>query len=143
MNRIKIILLSLCVLLPSMLLAQSYKDVDELVKAYSNKSDVEYTDANRAMIWMVKAAAPKGAMDGVKSLQILNFKQGSTSAVYKQFRSQAEAVFAATSMEQVEREETDKGYMEVFANPNSKVLEYMMFMFENDSAAVMLMRGEK
>ncbi len=136
------LLLLLLLLTPTLLLAQQ-SSISSLVESYSNHSSVKYTKAGKAVIWMVKAAAPKGSMDGVKSMTIREFSDGATSSDYRAFRSKAVSIFQQSGAECVASESTDKGAMEVYMERKENPTEYMMFMHGDDGSEVfMLMEGK-
>ncbi|MFI3332687.1 MAG: DUF4252 domain-containing protein [Rikenellaceae bacterium] len=136
-----IIICCIALLAPTLLLAQ--QSINTLVESYSNVDNVNYTKAGKAVIWMVKAAAPKGSMDGVKSMIVLEFKGGSTSSEYSSFRSKALTIFKQSGAVCVANEDTDKGSMEVYMERKESPTEYMMFMHGDDNSEVfMLMEGK-
>ncbi len=142
--KIKHLLLTLLLLTPTLLLAQP-KSAAALVERYSTRNDVEYVKANKTILWMVKASAPKGSMEGVKELEILNFKGGDTSPAYREFRRDAEALFASLGVTCASKEKTEKGLTEVFVEPGRPVTQYMMFVHDDQKGdkIFMLMQGEK
>ncbi len=100
--------------------------------------DVDYIEANKAIIWMVKARAPKGSMNGVDALQLLNFKDGAASSSYKNFREQVTALFDQLSIECITSEMTKEGLMEVFMRREQNPTESMVFT-HNKKGEVMFM----
>ncbi len=141
--KIKHLLLTLLLLAPTLLLAQP-QTTKTLMERYSTRSDVEYVKANKAILWMVKASAPKGSMEGVKELEILNFKGGNETKAYRDFRHDAEALFASLDAKCVSKERTEKGLTEVFIAPERPITEYMMFIHDDEGDIIfMLMQGEK
>lgn len=141
--KIKHLLLTLLLLIPTLLAAQP-RSVSALMEKYSTRKDVEYVKANKAILWMVKASAPKGSMEGVKELEILSFKGGDKSHAYREFRNDAEKLFHTLDAKCVSKERTEKGVAEAFVESKRPVTQYMMFVHDDSGDTIfMLMRGEK
>ncbi len=127
--------------LPILLFAQ--QSTTSLVESYSAKSNVKYTKAGKAIVWMIKKSAPKGAMDGVESIKILEFKGGASSQEYIAFRAESKALFAKMGAECVSSENMPEGSAEVYMERKQNPTEYMMFMHGDDGSEVfMLMQGD-
>ncbi|MFI3285607.1 MAG: DUF4252 domain-containing protein [Rikenellaceae bacterium] len=141
--RSKLIYLSfIAILFPVLLMAQ-HSTVSSLVDSFSERNNVKYTKAGKAVIWMVKASAPKGAMDGVRSMKILEFKGGTKSVEYIDFHTQAMALFAKNGANRVVNEKKDDVSMEVYIEIKENPTEYMMFMHSADDGEIfMLMEGD-
>ncbi len=150
----KQIIATICALLLSSVWGQAheiqttqaqYGSVKELVEAYSNREGVDYVDAPKAVIWMIKAKSPKGTMDGVKKLYLLNF-DGATES-YSSFRAEALELFEQLGIECVEEERSKETSMEIYMETPAEAAEYisefMMFMLsEKGDQVFMLMQGE-
>ncbi|MFI3324392.1 MAG: DUF4252 domain-containing protein [Rikenellaceae bacterium] len=151
--KIKQLIIALLLLVPTLLVAQpknsdhkpaAPRTANALVEQYSSRKDVEYVKANKAILWMVKASAPKGSMEGVKELEILNFKGGDKTQAYREFRRDAEALFTSLRAECLSKEQTNKGLTEVYAERKRPITQYMMFVHDDKGDIIfMLMQGEK
>lgn len=131
MNSIKRVFGSLILLLlPSFAVAQ-YQDVTSLVGAYAKQKGISHTHLGKGMIWMAKASAPKGAMDGVESIDVLKFDNGVESPLFIKFKASADSLFAAIGAECVVSEPTKKGSMDVFMERKESPTEYMMFTYDS------------
>ncbi len=138
----KFVLVSLvALLLPTMLCAQP-KSLKELTHSYSTHPDVEYVEAGKAIIWMIKAKTPKGAMDGVKLIDILAFKADKAQATYAKFRSEVLALYEREGIKCVKSEKGKDGLAEVYMEEGcTKLTEYSMFI-SDDKGNVTFMRLE-
>ncbi|MFR9636630.1 MAG: DUF4252 domain-containing protein, partial [Rikenellaceae bacterium] len=96
----------------------------------SKRDGVSYTHVGKNMVWMAKAAAPKGAMDGVENIHILKF-DNRISALYSTFHASADSLFTALGAELVAAEPTKKGSMEVYMERKERPTEYMTFEYSN------------
>lgn len=126
-----------------MLLAAQSKPLKSLIKNYSEVEGVTYTEAGKSVIWMVKTAAPKGSMDGVERLTILQFKDGHNSKDFTAFRAATMEICREHEILCAAREKTKKGSIEVHMQRSESPKEYIMFMSGDDgSEVVMYMEGE-
>ncbi len=137
----KVILLLMLLAMPISIYAQ-HKSLSSLMKSYSENEEVSYTEAGKSVIWMMKAAAPKGSMEGVKKLTMLQFKEGRESSSYISFREACDRYFAETGMMCVSREDAKKGgTMEVYMRREESPKEFAMLMDMDGNLMFMLMEG--
>ncbi len=136
------LLTALALLLPALISAKGLATM-ELITKYATRDDVQHIEANKAMMFFIKAKSPKGAMDGVKKINILNFKEGATSHSYKAFRQDALELFAQSGVKKVKSEKTKEGVMEVYMETKPKISEYSMFMHGKKGGELyMLLEGD-
>ncbi len=143
--RIKLIIICFIVVLSPILLFAQENSITTLVESYSNNEDVKYAKVGKAAIWMMKSSLPKGMLDGVKSMTILEFKNDAASSEYDIFRSKALSIFEQTGVECITTEEEKDISIEVYASSSEITSsEYMMFFIHNqDGNEIFMLMGKK